>query len=114
MGYRRRKQESEIGQLVALLCLPVVWLMRRLIGWQRRRASPDEIGRFYRSKEWKELRYTQLIKEPALQELRRVRCGRRAHERRPCQAAASALASAAAAVEPANAMRVMQLGKAGR
>ena len=61
MGYRR--QQSTLGELLSLLALPVVWLLRLFVG--RKRASPDEIKRFYRSAEWKRLRYTQLSREPS-------------------------------------------------
>ena len=46
-----------------MLALPVVWLLRLFAS--RRRAGSEEIKRFYRSAEWKRLRYAQLTAEPA-------------------------------------------------
>jgi 5-methylcytosine-specific restriction endonuclease McrA len=61
MGSRRRKQ-SALGDLIALIFLPLVWLMRLVVA--RQRGRPDEIKRFYRSAEWKRLRFAQLQAEP--------------------------------------------------
>ena len=58
----RRQPSSTLGELLAIIALPLTWLVRCVSS--RRRAEADEIRRFYRSKEWKALRYTQLIKEP--------------------------------------------------
>lgn len=60
---RPARRQSTLGEVLSLLALPVVWLVRLFVG--RKRASPDEIKRFYRSAEWKRLRYAQLAREPA-------------------------------------------------
>ena len=51
-----------LGEILTLLFSPLAWLMRRAIG--RKRASSDEIKRFYRSAEWKRLRYAHLAASP--------------------------------------------------
>ena len=59
----RKQRSSALGEVLALLALPVVWLVRLFA--RRHRAGPDEIKRFYRSAEWKRLRFAQLTREPA-------------------------------------------------
>jgi hypothetical protein len=44
MGGRSKGQASIMGELLALLFLPVAWLARRVFG--RKGAGPDEIRRF--------------------------------------------------------------------
>lgn len=51
-----------LGELLTLLFRPVALLFRLFTG--RRRAGPDEIKRFYRSAEWKRLRFNHLQREP--------------------------------------------------
>lgn len=62
-----------VAELLALLLSPLAWLLRRFIG--RRRASPEEIRRFYKSAEWKRLRYAHLAKSPTC-----TACGRLAKD----------------------------------
>jgi 5-methylcytosine-specific restriction protein A len=52
-----------LGEVLALLLSPLVWLFGGVV--RSRRPSPEEVSRFYRSVEWKRVRYTQLEKEPA-------------------------------------------------
>jgi len=61
MGNRKQKS-SAFGEVLTLLFLPVAWLARFAFG--RKRAGQEEIKRFYRSAEWKRLRYAQLEREP--------------------------------------------------
>jgi len=58
----KKLRSSAFGELLTLLFLPLAWLARKIFG--RKRATPDEIKRFYRSADWKRLRYAQLEKEP--------------------------------------------------
>jgi 5-methylcytosine-specific restriction endonuclease McrA len=61
VGYKKQGS-SAFGELLALLFQPVLWLVRLVVG--RKAASQDEIKRFYRSAEWKRLRFEQLSKSP--------------------------------------------------
>jgi 5-methylcytosine-specific restriction endonuclease McrA len=56
-----------LAELITLLLSPITLLLRR------RRATPEEIRRFYRSAEWKRARYEALCRSPAC-----VACGRSA------------------------------------
>jgi len=62
-----------LGELLNLLLLPFSLLLRHVSG--DRRAAPDEIKRFYRSVEWKRLRYAHLSRSPAC-----LACGRSAQD----------------------------------
>ncbi len=62
-----------LAELLNLLLLPFSLLLRRISG--RRRAAPDKIKRFYKSGEWKRLRYAHLAKSPAC-----LACGRSAKD----------------------------------
>jgi 5-methylcytosine-specific restriction endonuclease McrA len=68
-----RRSSSAFGDLLALIFLPVAWLLRRFAG--RARATPDMTRAFYKSLEWKRLRVAQLDKSPACQ-----LCGRSAKD----------------------------------
>lgn len=46
-----RKNSSALGDLLTLLFLPLVWSFRQ------RRATQEQIKRFYRSEEWMKIRY---------------------------------------------------------
>ena len=59
----RRRQSSALADLLTLLFWPVGWLARRI--FKTHRAGPDTIKRFYRSAEWKRLRFTHLSAHPA-------------------------------------------------
>ncbi|MDQ2947146.1 MAG: HNH endonuclease [Acidobacteriota bacterium] len=61
------------AELLALLFAPLVWLLRPFIG--RKRASPEMVRAFYKTPEWKRLRYTHLSRSPAC-----VLCGRSAKD----------------------------------
>jgi 5-methylcytosine-specific restriction endonuclease McrA len=54
----RYRQPSALGDLLTLLFLPLVWPFRQ------RRATQEQIKRFYRSKEWKTIRYDVLARSP--------------------------------------------------
>ena len=43
-----------LAEMFELLLLPLAWMLRP------RRATPEEIKRFYRSAEWKPVRFVQL------------------------------------------------------
>lgn len=62
-----------LSELFALLLLPLSLLLRRISS--RRSASPEEIKRFYKSVEWKRLRYAHLANSPAC-----LACGRSAKD----------------------------------
>ncbi len=67
------RKSSTLGELLALLFAPVVWLLRPFIG--RKRASPAMVRIFYKTDEWKRLRYAHLASSPAC-----VLCGRAAKD----------------------------------
>jgi len=67
------RRSSAFGDLVALLFTPAVWLARALI--PQKRAAPDLVKWFYKTPEWKQLRYAHLAKNPAC-----VLCGRSAKD----------------------------------
>lgn len=68
-----RRSSSAFGDLIGLLFTPLAWLLRPFIG--RKRASPGLVKWFYKTKEWANLRYAHLAKQPAC-----VLCGRSAKE----------------------------------
>lgn len=68
-----RRSSSAFGDLVALLFLPVIWLLRPFIG--RKRAEPGLVKWFYKTPEWKRLRYDHLAKQPSCE-----LCGRSAKD----------------------------------
>jgi 5-methylcytosine-specific restriction endonuclease McrA len=55
---RRHRQSSILGEVLTLLFLPFVWAFRQ------RRATPEQIRQFYRSAEWKRMRYDVLARSP--------------------------------------------------
>jgi len=68
-----RKSSSTLGKLLALLFAPVAWLLWLFVG--RKRASPDMVRGFYKTPEWKRLRYSHLASSPSC-----VLCGRAAKD----------------------------------
>jgi 5-methylcytosine-specific restriction endonuclease McrA len=67
------RKSSTFGELIALLFAPVVWLLRPFIG--RKRANPGLVKWFYKTPEWKRLRYAHLAQYPAC-----ALCGRSAKD----------------------------------
>ena len=67
------RRSSAFGDLIALLFTPVVWLIRAFI--PQKRASPGLVKWFYKTPEWKRLRYAHLTRSPAC-----VLCGRSAKD----------------------------------
>lgn len=67
------RRSSAFGELLTLAFLPVVWALRPFVG--RKRAPPDLVKQFYRTPEWKRLRYAHLAQHPAC-----VLCGRSARD----------------------------------
>jgi 5-methylcytosine-specific restriction endonuclease McrA len=51
-----------LGELLNLLFRPLAWLAS--LAFERRRARPEEIRRFYQSAAWKRLRYQHLSRSP--------------------------------------------------
>jgi hypothetical protein len=68
-----RKTSSPLGELLALLFVPVAWLVRLCVG--RKRAPPAMVKAFYKTPQWKQLRYAHLAGQPAC-----VLCGRSARD----------------------------------
>lgn len=60
---KRRRRSSALGYLLTLLFWPVGWIARRI--FETRRADQETIDRFYRSAEWKRLRFMHLSAHPA-------------------------------------------------
>lgn len=58
-----RRSSSAFGDLIGLLFTPLTWLLRLFIG--REWASPGPVKWFYKNKEWANLRYAHLAKQPA-------------------------------------------------
>ena len=54
------RRASAFGNLLGLLFLPITWLLRPFIG--RKRANPGLVKWFYKTPEWKRLRYDHLEK----------------------------------------------------
>jgi 5-methylcytosine-specific restriction endonuclease McrA len=52
------RRSSTLGDLITILFLPLIWPLRQ------RRATPEQIKRFYRSPEWKRIRYEVLADSP--------------------------------------------------
>jgi hypothetical protein len=69
----RRNRSSTLGELLSLLFFPVALLLRAVAG--RKPANPGLVKWFYKTPEWKRLRYQHLAKNPAC-----VLCGRSAKD----------------------------------
>lgn len=68
-----RRSSSAFGDLIALLFAPLAWLLRHFVG--QKHAPPELVKSFYKTKEWAELRYAHLARNPNCK-----LCGRSAHD----------------------------------
>lgn len=69
----RRQRSSILNEVLTLILLPVSWLLAPIAG--RKRAGPGLVRWFYKTPQWKRLRYDHLARNPVC-----VLCGRSARD----------------------------------